>query len=102
MPLVQQKSESVPLIKMIRHGQVTLPARIREVLQLAEGDYLEAVVQSGGGFLKPTGVMDRRYATKELYKLMDAVQSRNGAYSTAEVTRDVQSAIRAVRKSGVD
>ena len=34
----------MPLVKMTRNGQVTLPAEARKALRLKEGDYLEAEV----------------------------------------------------------
>ena len=37
----------MPLIKVIRNGQVTLPANVRKVLQVVDGDFLEAEVSDG-------------------------------------------------------
>lgn len=88
----------MPLIKMIRHGQVTLPAKFRDALQLKEGDYLEAVMQGNGIMLKPAVILDRNQAIKGLHQLMAEVQARNEGYTQEEVERDVAQAIRAVRK----
>jgi AbrB family looped-hinge helix DNA binding protein len=86
-----------PLIKVIRHGQVTLPAEFREALALKEGDYLEAEIQEAAIVLRPAVVMSRDEAIHGLHDLMDRVQARNQAIPDAEVDRDVAQAIQAVR-----
>jgi AbrB family looped-hinge helix DNA binding protein len=87
-----------PLIKVIRHGQVTLPAEFREALALKEGDYLEAEIQEAAIVLRPTVVMGRDEAIRGLHELMDRVQARNEGLPDAEVERDVAQAIQAVRR----
>ena len=52
----------MPLIKVIRNGQVTLPASIRKVLQVVDGDYLEAEVSDGTLTLRPVAIVDREGA----------------------------------------
>jgi len=54
----------MPLIKVIRNGQVTLPANIRKVLQVVDGDYLEAEVSNGTLTLRPVAIVDREGAEK--------------------------------------
>lgn len=60
------------LVRMVRGGQVTLPAAARRALKLKEGDYLEAEVVEGGVMLKPMAVVDRAEADRQL----DAILSR--------------------------
>ena len=40
-------------VRLLRDGQVTLPAALRQKLKLAEGDYLDAEVVEDGLLLKP-------------------------------------------------
>jgi AbrB family looped-hinge helix DNA binding protein len=40
------------LVRLLRGGQVTLPAEVRQKLKLAQGDYLEAEVVDNGVLLK--------------------------------------------------
>ena len=54
----------MPLIKVIRNGQVTLPAGIRKMLHVADGDYLEAEVSDGMLTLRPVAIVDREGAEK--------------------------------------
>jgi AbrB family looped-hinge helix DNA binding protein len=87
-----------PLIKVIRHGQITLPAEFREVLELHEGDYLEAELEKGKIVLKPAVVMNRAEAKRRLQALLDKVQARNEGISEEEVERDIAEAIQEVRR----
>ena len=41
------------LVRMLRGGQVTLPAEARKALKLNTGDYLDLVVTDGVVTLKP-------------------------------------------------
>jgi len=87
----------MPLVKIIRHGQITLPAKFRKALGLREGDYLEVEMERDRIILKPKVILDREEAIKKLHELMDKVQARNTDFSEEEVERDVAEAIQAVR-----
>lgn len=88
----------MPLVKVIRHGQITLPAEFRKALDLDEGDYLEAEMEQDRIVLKPKVILDRKEAIRKLHELMDRVQARNREFSEEEVERDVAEAIKAVRR----
>lgn len=88
----------MPLVKVIRHGQITLPAKFRQALSLKEGDYLEAQLRDDQIVLKPQVVLARAQAIKRLHRLMDKVQARNERFSDEEIERDVLEAIQAVRR----
>lgn len=60
------------LVRMLRGGQVTLPAEARKALKLTEGDYLDLAVADGTVTLKPVTVVDRSEADRRL----DAILSR--------------------------
>jgi len=60
---------TMPLIKVLRSGQVTLPADVRKALALKEGDLLEAEVTEGALRLKPVSV------TSAWQRLLDALKS---------------------------
>lgn len=49
----------MPMIKVRHKGQVTLPAEIRDELDLEQGDILEAEVMNGKVVLTPKTVIDR-------------------------------------------
>jgi len=52
----------MPLVKVLRHGQVTLPKEFREILGVMEGDFLEAEMEGSRIMLKPKAVVDREAA----------------------------------------
>lgn len=66
----------MPLVKVRRFAQVTIPAELREQFNLAEGDYLEAEAIKEGILLKPVAVVDRAKARQQLKELLDRVHAR--------------------------
>jgi AbrB family looped-hinge helix DNA binding protein len=60
------EDKEMALVKLLRGGQLTLPAETRKALRLKEGDYLEAEVTEGGVLLKPVAVVDRRKAWRKI------------------------------------
>lgn len=64
------------LIKVLRAGQVTLPAEARKALALEEGDYLEAEVVEGALRLKPVSVVDREALWRKLHDAQRSVSYR--------------------------
>lgn len=49
----------MPLIKLKHKGQMTIPAEIRDQLQLQQGDLLEASTDGRAIILVPKAVVDR-------------------------------------------
>ena len=88
------------LIKVLRAGQVTLPADARKALALEEGDYLEAEVVEGELRLKPVSVVDRAGAWRRVREAQAAVrytgpeprprpeEEEQQVYATVEEFRD--------------
>jgi AbrB family looped-hinge helix DNA binding protein len=70
--ITQQENGIMALVRMLRGGQVTLPAEARKALKLNEGDYLDLEVTDGAVTLKPVMVIDRAKADQQL----DAILSR--------------------------
>jgi AbrB family looped-hinge helix DNA binding protein len=88
----------MPLVKVIRHGQITLPADFREELDIKEGDYIEAELEGKVIVLRPKVLLDREDAVKALHRIMSDVQSRTEDISPEEIELEVAEAIREVRK----
>ncbi|MEZ5863208.1 MAG: AbrB/MazE/SpoVT family DNA-binding domain-containing protein [Geminicoccaceae bacterium] len=64
------------LVKLRKSAQLTLPTEIREALQLAEGDYLEAEIVQGGVLLRPVDVVRREAAWDDLVELVETPKRR--------------------------
>ena len=88
----------MPLVKVIRHGQITLPADLREELDIKEGDYLEAKLEGRTIVLRPNVLLDREDAIKALHKIMTEVQSQTKDIDPEVIEQEVDEAIREVRE----
>lgn len=62
------------LVKLLRSGQVTVPAEARKALQLKEGDYLEAEIVAGALVLKPVSMVDREAAWQQVFEALESVR----------------------------
>jgi AbrB family looped-hinge helix DNA binding protein len=62
------------LVRLLRGGQVTLPAELRQKLQVKEGDYLEAEVVENGMLLKPVAFVSRERAWKAIREAQRSVR----------------------------
>ena len=49
----------MPMVKVLRNGQVTLPKGLRKVLGIKEGDVLEVDFNKAGVLLKPKVLVDK-------------------------------------------
>jgi AbrB family looped-hinge helix DNA binding protein len=74
MPSLNPQESDVSLVKLLRGGQMTLPAEARRALRLKEGDYLEAEVGEDRIVLKPVAVVSREEAWRRLRKAQAAVR----------------------------
>jgi antitoxin MazE len=66
-----EEGRPMPLTKMTRNGQVTLPAEARRKLRLNEGDYLEAEVVGTSIVLTPKALVDREQAWDDLMQIVE-------------------------------
>jgi AbrB family looped-hinge helix DNA binding protein len=67
------------LVKLLRAGQVTLPAEMRKALALAAGDYLEVELVGRSVVLRPLRAADRAKAWAELRRIIDTPKRRPDA-----------------------
>ncbi len=72
----------MPLVKVLRNGQITMPKGLRKVLGIKEGDVLEASLDKTGVLLKPKVLVDR-----------ESILSKKGE-------RKIKEALDAYRKGG--
>lgn len=94
----------MPLVKVKQKYQITIPAEIREKLNLEVGDYLELEAQDNIITLKPIAVIDKekKQAWDKLQKVLDRVHEKIGDVPEEEVERDVMEAIKAIRSQSHD
>ena len=59
----------MPVVKILRHGQITLPKEIRKILGVEEGDLLELGLENARIFLQPKVLMDKQTVLSETGKI---------------------------------
>lgn len=71
-------------VRLLRGGQITLPAEVWRKLKLAEGDYLEAELVKSGVLLKPVSAVEREQAWDELMQIIDEPKRRQPTTMTPD------------------
>ncbi|HKV38010.1 MAG TPA: AbrB/MazE/SpoVT family DNA-binding domain-containing protein [Blastocatellia bacterium] len=66
----------MPLVRIKRFSQVTLPPDMRKKFHLNEGDYLEAEATGDGILLKPVTVVERNKAWSRIFDVIENGQER--------------------------
>ena len=61
----------MPVVRVIRHGQITLPKEFREALGVKEGDILEAEMKENQMVLKPKILIDKIPESESEYELSE-------------------------------
>lgn len=82
----------MPLVRLLDHGQVTIPKKFREALGLKKGDMAEAELEGERIVITPKELV-RQKAWQRLSALLDDVHRQNKGASEKQVTRDVLKAI---------
>ena len=67
----------MPLVKILRHGQITLPKEIRKILGVEEGDLLEVGLEDARVFLQPKILIDKKTVLSEAgeIKIKEALEA---------------------------
>ena len=90
----------MPLVKVKEKFQITLPAEIREKLDLAIGDILEATITGQAIVLKPKVLVDREQAWMKIERAMASVEdlAPNPNQSPQEQEEDIARVVKEYRK----
>lgn len=92
----------MPLVKMIRGGQVTFPKAARDRFGLKEGDLMEYEIQEEGIFFKPKIVLDKGAPLADFSKALERIQAgvskRIRGMEEEELSALIEAAIAAARK----
>jgi len=67
----------MPVVKILRHGQITLPKEIRKILGVEEGDLLELGLENARVFLQPKILVDKETVLSEAgeMKIKEALEA---------------------------
>lgn len=96
---------NMPTIKILRNGQLTLPAKLRKALDLEEGDFLNAELKEDKIILRPAAVVEKRKieegARKRFFKLIEENWKKNKDLNSKQVKKIVNEAVKEVREKRV-
>ena len=67
---------NMPLVKVIRNGQITIPKKFRSVFDIEEGDFLEIEIANSGMLIKPKAVVDKAVSRRRLGRLVKEMQGK--------------------------
>ena len=67
----------MPVVKILRHGQITLPKEIRKIMGVDEGDLLEVGLENARVFLQPKVLVDKESVLSEVgeIKIKEALEA---------------------------
>lgn len=84
------------VVRVLDHGQVTIPKPLREALGLKKGDLAEVELEGNRVVITPKRLIQKQ-AFQKLVALLDQVHQQNKGVSEEQVTRDVLEAIAELR-----
>ena len=87
----------MPVVRVLEHGQVTIPKQFREFLGLEKGDLAEAQLEGKRIVITPKKLV-KEEALKKLLAVMDRVHKLTEPFSEEEVIEDVIQAIASLRE----
>lgn len=92
----------MPTIKLLRSGQLTLPATFRKVLGLKKGGLLLAELQGDKIVLKPVRAVEedeiRKIARQKVFELIEKNLEKNKDLDQKKVEQIVDEIVREVRE----
>ncbi|MHC1725237.1 MAG: AbrB/MazE/SpoVT family DNA-binding domain-containing protein [Syntrophobacteraceae bacterium] len=97
------------LLKVKRHFQITIPQGIREKLDLAVGDYVQADIEDGKIVIRPVEVVKtdaierrRRFSREReaAYAILDEIHAAMKGDPPEEIAAAIKEAIQEARHKG--
>lgn len=87
----------MPIVKIMQHGQITIPKKLREALGLKSGDLAEAELDGSRIVITPKKLVEDK-ALQELRAVLKDVHAKNKGASEEEVVRYATQAISELRE----
>ena len=86
------------IVRALRYGQVTLPKKFREVLNIKEGDLLEAKLEDQKIVLTPKVLLNKDRAWEQVFQVLEDVHEKNKHIPQEEAERDALELIKEFRR----
>lgn len=88
----------MPLVKVIRNGQITIPKGLRAILGIQEGDFLEIKLKGRNMVIKPKVAIDKDMAREKFFKAVDEIRESVKDADPEEIERAIDEALQAAKK----
>ena len=88
----------MPLVKVIRNGQITIPKELRSVLGIQEGDFLEINLKGRNMVIEPKVAIDKDLAQEELFQIVKKMRDNVNEVDPKELDQTIREAVKAAKK----
>jgi len=93
-----KRAKNMPLVKVIRHGQITIPKELRKALGIEEGDLLEVELKKSRMIIKHKAVVDKEFTRRKFFPIVEKMQAGAKNANEQEVDQLIEKAIGKTRK----
>jgi AbrB family looped-hinge helix DNA binding protein len=90
---------AMPLVKVIRNGQITLPKELRKALGIQEGDLLEVKLSESGMTIKPKVPVDKDLARDQFWQMVKEIRQSVKDVDPQELSTVIEEAVAAAKKT---
>ncbi len=92
-----QEKKAMPLVKVIRNGQITIPKGLRSSLKIKDGDLLE-IERSGFGLsVKPKVLLDKDGIVEKFFDEVAQIRKNTNGANQKEVDVAINEAVQAAK-----
>jgi len=88
----------MPIVMALRYGQVTLPKKFREALNIKEGDLLEAELDGEKIVLTPKVLVNKDKAWEKVFRVLSEVHEKTKHIPPEEAEKDALELIKETRR----
>lgn len=89
----------MPLVKVIRNGQITIPKEIRRSLSIRDGDFLEIERSNSGLLIKPKVIIDRNESAQKFFKQVSQMQKNANEFGPEELDEILAEAVQVAKEA---
>ena len=88
----------MPLVKVVRNGQITIPKGLRAILGIQEGDFLEIKLKGRNMVIIPKIAIDKDVAREKFFKVVDEIRASAKDADPEEIEKEINEAVQAAKK----
>ncbi|MFZ0132767.1 MAG: AbrB/MazE/SpoVT family DNA-binding domain-containing protein [Desulfobacterales bacterium] len=88
----------MPLVKVIRNGQITIPKGLRATLGIREGDFLEIKLRGRQMVVIPKVAIDKELSREKFFRVVDEIRASVKDADPEEITKEIDEAVQTARK----